>query len=62
MPLDPAETMTVQEVAALFRVTDEAVRQWADAGKLASFRTPGRRLRFRRADVEAFLPAEVEVA
>ena len=36
-------------------LTPDAVRQWADDGKLASFRTPGGQRRFRREDVEAFL-------
>lgn len=47
--------LTPAEVAELFRVTPDAVRQWADDGKLASFRTPGGQRRFHRADVDAFI-------
>ncbi len=47
--------MTVGDVAAVFGVTAQAVRDWADQGKLPSFRTPGGHYRFHRSDVEEFL-------
>ncbi len=40
----------------LFNVAPDTVAGWADKGKLPSFRTPGGQRRFRREDVEAFLP------
>lgn len=57
MPLDKSSStvLTPAEVAAIFRVTPDAVRQWADDGKLVSFRTPGGQRRFLRSDVESFL-------
>lgn len=56
MPLDKSSStvLTPGEVADIFRVTPDAVRQWADDGKLASFRTPGGQRRFLRSDVDAF--------
>lgn len=52
--------LTPREVADIFGVTSEAVREWTRTGKLASFRTPGGQRRFRRADVEAFLASHPE--
>ncbi|HWG74245.1 MAG TPA: helix-turn-helix domain-containing protein [Acidimicrobiales bacterium] len=43
------------EVAALFDVTERTVINWAASGKLASLRTMGGHLRFRRDDVVALL-------
>jgi excisionase family DNA binding protein len=51
----PDRPLTTSDVADLFRVTNETVTTWADAGKLAHFKTPGGHYRFRREDVEAFL-------
>jgi excisionase family DNA binding protein len=47
--------MTTAEVADLFGVTVSAVVQWANAGKLPHFRTPGGQRRFHRAEIEALL-------
>lgn len=47
--------LTSGAVAKIFGVTPETVTNWADEGKLPSFRTPGGHYRFRRADVDAFL-------
>ena len=57
MPLDKSSStvLTPSDVAELFNVTPDAVRNWADSGKLRSFRTPGGQRRFLRADVETFL-------
>jgi excisionase family DNA binding protein len=49
--------LTLSQVAALFGVSPQTVRDWANAGKLAHFRTPSGQRRFRRADVDAFLTA-----
>lgn len=49
------DVLNSSDVAALFDVSLETVSRWADAGKLAHFRTPGGHYRFRREDVEAFL-------
>lgn len=43
--------LTPAEVAARFGVAVKTVSKWADAGKLASFRTPGGHRRFHEADV-----------
>ncbi len=45
--------LTTQQVAEIFAVTPSTVVKWADAGRLAHFRTPGRHRRFYLADVEA---------
>lgn len=55
-PLTPAE------VADLFGVTVQTVGDWADAGQLPCFRTPGGHRRFRREDVEAFLAKQEPAA
>ncbi len=64
MPLDKSSStvLTPGEVADIFRVTPDAVRQWADDGKLASFKTPGGQRRFLRSDVERFFADAVEPA
>ena len=47
------------DVARIFKVHPSTVIEWADSGKLASFRTPGGQRRFWPEDVEAFLaPSE----
>jgi excisionase family DNA binding protein len=52
-----SELLTSREVADLFGVTTETVRNWAIAGRLTAHPTPGGRLRFRRDEVERFIPA-----
>jgi excisionase family DNA binding protein len=47
--------LTSAEVADRWGVTSATVTRWARNGNLASVRTPGGRLRFRRSDVEKFL-------
>lgn len=51
--------LTTGQVAAIFGVTTTTVKRWADSGRLAHFRTPGKHYRFRAEDVEA-LKAETE--
>lgn len=43
------------DVAKLFDVTPETVRQWEKAGKLVAFRSPGGRRRFPRDEVERLM-------
>jgi len=43
------------EVAAMFKVTDRTVVNWAAAGKLPSLRTVGGHLRFRQAEIQSVL-------
>lgn len=55
--------LTPGQVAELFGVTIDAVANWADEGKLPSFRTPGGHRRFHQADVDALLaPPQPEPA
>ena len=49
------EPLKVGEAAAILKVSDQTVRNWADAGALPFVRTPGGQRRFRRRDVEALL-------
>ena len=45
--------LTSKDVALVFGVTTTTVREWAEEGKLPSFKTPGGHRRFRREDVYA---------
>lgn len=47
--------LTSTQVADIFGVTAVTVGEWADSGKLRSFKTPGGHRRFRRADVDEFI-------
>lgn len=47
--------LTSSDVAVLFGVTAETVKNWADGGRLPHFKTPGGHYRFRREDVEPLL-------
>lgn len=49
--------LTTKQVAELFGVHPDTVVQWANTGKLAHFRTPGRHRRFYDADVQALRDA-----
>ncbi len=49
--------LTPAQVADAFQVDVKTVTKWAQAGKLASIRTPGGHRRYRRSDVEKFLDA-----
>ncbi|RCG21936.1 helix-turn-helix domain-containing protein [Sphaerisporangium album] len=56
--IPPPETealLTPGEVAKMFRVDPSTVTRWANAGKLASIRTPGGVRRFYEAEVRALL-------
>jgi excisionase family DNA binding protein len=44
--------MTTGDVAQIFGVTINAVKQWAVDGRIPYFRTPGGHYRFHKSDVE----------
>jgi putative resolvase len=47
--------LSISDVAVMLGVSVATVRRWADAGHLASYRTPGGQRRFNPADVDSFL-------
>lgn len=49
------ELFTASEVARFCQVDLKTIHNWAERGEIRHFRTPGRHLRFRRADVLDFL-------
>lgn len=49
--MNPAEFMTVAEVAAILKLNQQTVRNWIDAGTLPAVRI-GRRVRIKRADFD----------
>lgn len=49
--------MTASDLATLCEVDLKTIHNWVDRGRIAHFRTPGRHLRFRAADVAEFLRA-----
>lgn len=51
------EVLTASELAALCEVDLKTIHNWVEQGRLSHFRTPGRHLRFRAADVTSFLTA-----
>jgi excisionase family DNA binding protein len=48
------QNYSLEEVAELFCVDKRTVRRWVASGKLASTHSVEGRLRFRRADIDAF--------
>lgn len=52
---DISRLLSTAEVARRFQVQPSTVSRWVKNGKLAAVRTPGGTLRFRPADVDAFL-------
>jgi excisionase family DNA binding protein len=52
---EPERLLTTAEAARMFGVHPATVRNWAQAGQLASIRTPGGRPRYREAEVLALL-------
>jgi len=51
----PKALFTASEVARFCQVDLKTIHNWADRGEVRHFRTPGRHLRFRRAEVLDFL-------
>jgi excisionase family DNA binding protein len=58
---EPPELMTVAEVAAMFRVSDETIHRWCRSGTLPFIPMPSGLKRFRREEVEAILAGEPSV-
>lgn len=54
-PISPDTLFTAAQLAGFCQVDLKTIHNWVDRGKIAHFRTPGRHLRFRRADVLQFL-------
>jgi excisionase family DNA binding protein len=46
------EVLTVQQAARMLGVSIDTVRTWADAGRIPSWRTPGRHRRFSAAALQ----------
>lgn len=53
--LAPDRLLTPREVAQLFRVDTRTITRWAEAGRLASIRTPGGTRRYRASEAWALL-------
>jgi excisionase family DNA binding protein len=49
--------LTASDLASLCEVDLKTIHNWVDRGRIPHFRTPGRHLRFRAADVAEFLRA-----
>jgi excisionase family DNA binding protein len=49
--------LTASDLAILCEVDLKTIHNWVDRGRIAHFRTPGRHLRFRAADIAEFLRA-----
>src|SRR6185503_5131544 len=49
--------LTASDLATLCEVDLKTIHNWVDRGRISHFRTPGRHLRFRAADVADFLRA-----
>src|ERR1700759_782774 len=47
--------LTASDLASLCEVDLKTIHNWVDRGRIEHFRTPGRHLRFRAADVAEFL-------
>jgi excisionase family DNA binding protein len=47
--------LTASDLASLCEVDLKTIHKWVDRGRIEHFRTPGRHLRFRAADVAEFL-------
>lgn len=51
----PSDLFTASQIARFCQVDLKTIHNWADRGRIAHFRTPGRHLRFRRPHVLDFL-------
>ncbi len=54
-PAQRSLELSVSQVAKRLGVSIGTVRRWADAGHVASYRTPGGQRRFSAAEIEAFV-------
>lgn len=59
--LRPSQVCDLFEQAGLFRVPMSTLRDWAEAGRITSWRTAGGHRRFRESDARALI-AELRVA
>jgi len=57
VPTEAAGWLTLREASRLLDVHPATLRQWADRGRVRSFRTPGGHRRFSAEDVDALLTA-----
>jgi excisionase family DNA binding protein len=53
--MEPKQSFSTSEVARFCHVTPDTVRKWAEAGRVAVFKTPGGHRRIRREDLLRFL-------
>jgi len=56
------ELLSTRQVANTFQVSVSSVSRWVRDGLLPAVRTPGGRIRVRRADVEVFLAEHGDAA
>lgn len=56
--MTPPRLLTARDLADLLGVSAETVLRWARRGELPAFRLPGGAIRFREADVDAWLEAK----
>jgi excisionase family DNA binding protein len=54
-PVRRSMELSISQVAERLGVSIGTVRRWADAGHVASYRTPGGQRRFSAAEVETFV-------
>jgi excisionase family DNA binding protein len=47
--------LTIAEVAETLKVSEQAVRNWVDAGSLSAVRVGGRRIRILQSDLDQFI-------
>lgn len=57
MAVETKELYVASELADMCSVDLKTIHNWVDKGHIAAFRTPGRHLRFKAADVVAFMTA-----
>ena len=55
--VEKSQWLSLRDACRLLDVSDTTLRQWADAGYLRVYRTPGGHRRFLREDVENFANA-----
>jgi excisionase family DNA binding protein len=56
MPKESRERLLpTSEAAELLGVTDQTLRNWAEAGRIRHIRMPSGQIRFRRQDIDAVL-------
>ena len=56
----PPDLLDTADAARFLHVHPKTLMRWVRAGAVAAMRTPGGRLRFRRADLEDFVSAGIQ--